>query len=38
MKSFDAIGSENIGKSYFSALSCSSGEVAARQSLNVMTW
>src|SRR5262249_3114808 len=34
----DAIGVENIGKSYLIALWCSSGEVAARQSVSVMTW
>ena len=38
MNSSEVIGWENIGKSYLSALSCSSVEVAATQSLSVMTW
>jgi hypothetical protein len=33
----DSIGRENIGKSYAIALSCSSAEVAAVQSVSVMT-
>ena len=33
----DCIGFENIGKSYFSAFLCSSGDVAAAQSVSVMT-
>jgi hypothetical protein len=36
--SADSIGWKNIGKSNLSALSCSSIEVAATQSLNVMMW
>jgi hypothetical protein len=36
MNSVAGIGWENTGKSYFSALSCSSAEVAARQSLRVI--
>jgi hypothetical protein len=33
----DSTGRENIGKSYAMALSCSSGDVAAVQSVSVMT-
>ena len=36
-KSPEPMGLENMGKSYFSAFSCSSTEVAATQSVKVMT-